>query len=337
MNRIVSYGKIKYALILMFIVLLVGVTGYMLIENDKFIDALYMTIITISTVGYGEIHTLSLAGRIFTICMISISWLTFAYAISVVTTYFVENELNVFFKTYKNKTHIKKMKNHIILSGYGRNGKKAAKELICHNSNFVVLEKNHELIVNNKDKNLTFIECDATEEESLINAGITSARALITTLPIDADNLFVVLTARSLNPDIVIVSRASEKSSEKKLKTAGANYVVLPESVGGEHMVSLVLKPDVVEFLDNISVRSTGLTNLEEIVCSNLPEDLRNHTIFELGIRKKTGANIVGFKTPEGEFIINPTPDTLMIPNAKLFVLGTPEQIKLMKDIFALK
>ena len=229
------------------------------------------------------------------------------------------------------------MKNHIILSGYGRNGKKAAKELICHKSNFVVLEKNHELIVNNKDKNLTFIECDATEEESLINAGITSARALITTLPIDADNLFVVLTARSLNPDIVIVSRASEKSSEKKLKTAGANYVVLPESVGGEHMVSLVLKPDVVEFLDNISVRSTGLTNLEEIVCSNLPEDLRNHTIFELGIRKKTGANIVGFKTPEGEFIINPTPDTLMIPNAKLFVLGTPEQIKLMKDIFALK
>jgi len=321
----------------MFIVLFVGVIGYMLIENDKFIDALYMTIITISTVGYGEIHTLSLAGRIFTICMISISWLTFAYAISVVTTYFVENELNVFFKTYKNKTHIKKMKNHIILSGYGRNGKKAAKELICHNTNFVVLEKNHELIVNNKDKNLTFIECDATEEESLINAGITSARALITTLPIDADNLFVVLTARSLNPDIVIVSRASEKSSEKKLKTAGANYVVLPESVGGEHMVSLVLKPDVVEFLDNISVRSTGLTNLEEIVCSNLPEDLRNHTIFELGIRKKTGANIVGFKTPEGEFIINPTPDTLMIPNAKLFVLGTPEQIKLMKDIFALK
>jgi voltage-gated potassium channel len=133
---------------------------------------------------------------------------------------------------------------------------------------------------------------------------------------------------------MTIISRASSKSSEKKLKIAGVTNVVMPEKVGGAHMATLVTSPDVIEFLEHVSVRGDAPTNLVEITCSQLPKENLNKSIYEIGVRKKTGANIIGFKTPDGEYIINPTPNTKVIPNSKLFVLGTPEQITEMKEIF---
>ncbi len=306
----------------------------MIIEKDSFIDALYMTSITVSTVGFSEVHELSTLGRLFTILLISVSWFTLAYAIAIITKHFVGGQMEQLFRKYRNNMEMKRKDNHVIVVGYGRNGKQAAHDLLAHKHSFVIVENDHEIIFNNHSLDINFWEGDATEDETLKSAGINRAKALVTTLPNDADNLFVVLTARSLNPALNIISRASNKASENKLRIAGANHVVLPEIVGGEHMVSLVLKPDVVEFLDNISLKGNAQANLEEIVCSNLPEKMLNHSIYELGIRKKTGANIVGFKTPDDKFIINPTPDTKMLPDAKLFVLGTPEQIELMKKIF---
>jgi voltage-gated potassium channel len=179
------------------------------------------------------------------------------------------------------------------------------------------------------------VEGDATQDEVLQKAGIERARALITTLPEDADNLFIVLSARSLNAKLFIISRASDDNSDKKLKTAGANNVIMPDRVGGAHMASLVLKPDVMEFLDFITGQGTDNIKLEEITFDNLREEFRNKSMRELEIRNKSGANIIGFKTANGEYIVNPSPDTKMIHDAKLFVLGTTEQIHKLKELLS--
>jgi voltage-gated potassium channel len=304
------------------------------IEGDSFLDSLYMTIITISTVGFGEIHKLSIQGKIFTIFLILFSFGTYAYAISIITTYFVESKLSIWFlKGTRGKSTLKKMENHVVICGFGRNGQQAAEELKMFNKSVVVIENEHDIIINNLEQQFRFIEGDATHDEVLLKANINTASALITTLPNDADNLFVVLSARSMNPELQIISRASSESSEKKLRVAGANNVILPEKVGGNHMAVLVAKPDIVEFLEHLSMRGSSPTNLEEIVCSNLQSEISCKSIHEIGIRQKSGANIIGFKTPEGEFILNPSPDTNVIPGSKLFVLGTQEQIEAMKKI----
>ncbi|MEA3478668.1 MAG: NAD-binding protein [Bacteroidota bacterium] len=319
---------------MLLIIIVAGITGYMLIEGDGFLNALYMTIITISTVGFGEIHELSIAGKTFTIILILSSFGTYAYAISIITTYFVESKLSLWIiKGSKGKSTIKKMEKHVIICGFGRNGQQAAEELKIFNKSAVIIENDHDLIIQNLDRQFRFIEGNATDDEVLVKANVKSANALITTLPNDADNLFVVLSARSMNPDLKIISRASNESSEKKLRFAGANNVILPEKVGGNHMAILVAKPDIVEFLEHMSLRGSSPTNLEEIVCADLQDDIGCKSIHEIGIRQKTGANIIGFKTPEGEFILNPSPETNVIPGSKLFVLGNKEQIETMKKI----
>ena len=167
----------------------------------------------------------------------------------------------------------------------------------------------------------------------MIEAGIEKACAIITTLPSDAANVFVVLTARELRSDIKIISRASESSSEGKLRRAGADNVIMPDKIGGSHMATLVTRPDVLEFIDHI----TGKVNirLEEIMINKLKEIYKGKTIRELEVRNRTGANIIGFKTSEGEYIINPSPDTIMKPDSKLFVLGTSEEVEeLTKVLF---
>ncbi len=335
-HSIAQYARLRYAFIMMLSIWLIGTAGYMFIEAAPFLDAAFMTVITVSTVGFNDVLILSEAGKIFTMVLIAISWVTFAYGISVITSHFVEGGMGNLLYSYRNKKQLNKMNNHVIIVGYGRNGHQAAHELQVSGIPFVILEQKHELIINNVQSNLHFLEGDATEDEVLIEAGVERAKSIILTLPLDADNLFITISARALNPNIQIITRATNASTQKKLLIAGANKVVMPEYVGGIHMAALVNSEDVVSFLDKISIRGDADTTLVEIVCSNLPDELRNHSIFDLGIRQKTGANIIGFKTPKGEFIINPTPDTVMIPDTKLFVLGTPEQIKKMKQLISI-
>ena len=203
-------------------------TGYMLIEGDDFLNALYMTIITISTVGFGEIHRLSVPGKIFTMFLILSSFGTYAYAISIITTHFVEGQLADFIVGgSRRNSKVKKMNNHIIICGYGRNGQQAAQELIAYKQTFVVIESDHDVIMKNVSDDTNFVEGDATDDDILEKANISMAKALITTLPNDADNLFVALTARSLNNNLKIISRATNERSEKKLKVAGVNSVIM--------------------------------------------------------------------------------------------------------------
>lgn len=332
--QIKYFTKLYVALGLILVMVSIGITGFIIIEQYTFLEAFYMTIITIATVGFQEVRPLSDAGKVFTAVLIITSFGTFAYAISAITKYVVEGEFNYYYKFFKVNNTISKLSNHVVICGYGRNGKQAATVLQSNKQNFVIIEKNETLVEQVREHGFLCIQGDCTQDELLLKTGINNARALITTLPIDADNLFVVLTARSINPKLTIISRASDDNSDKKLKIAGANNVIMPDRIGGAHMASLVIKPDVIEFLDHITGQGGPNINLEEIVFSELPEHLRNHTIKDLEVRNKSGANIIGFKTAHGEYVINPSAETKIIPGAKLFVLGTPEQVGKLREIF---
>ena len=325
--------KIVIAGLYSLLLIMIGTIGYMLIDDYSFVNALYMTVITVSTVGFGEVQELSDTGKIFTAILILAGLGVLAYFITSISQNLFQNQLNFFYGSYNRRKGKAKMEKHVIVVGYGRNGGQVVKELMNLGNNLIVIDESHEIVINNMGKPIRFIEGDATQDDILIKADIETAKSLISTLPNDADNLFVVLTARSLNPDLKIISRASSDSSEKKLRMAGVDSIVMPERVGGAHMATLVAKPDVVEFLEHLSIHSDEPTQLMEIMCSNVPEDLINKPIREIGIRRKSGANIIGFKTVTGKVIINPSPDTKLIQDSKLFVLGTNDQIKQMQNI----
>lgn len=328
------FRKIYYALSLLMMIILVGVVGFKILEGYSIGEAFYMTIITISTVGFNEVRPLSPTGRIFTAFLIIFSFGTFAYAVTSITYYVLGGEFKRYFKDLRVNKRVDKITNHTIICGYGRNGKQAVSELFAHHKPYVLIEQDQVILDELRETQaIPFIEGDATSEKTLERAGIDRARALITTLPKDADNMFVVLTAREMNPNLLIISRASEENSDKKLRRAGADNVIMPDKIGGAHMASLVIKPDVIEFIDYVMGQGADSNNLEEITFENLPEEFKNKSIRELGIRNKSGANIVGFRTPEGEYIINPSPDTIIMPKAKIFVLGTDDQISAFRDI----
>lgn len=316
--------------------LIIGTIGYVVIDNYSVFNAFYMTVITVATVGYGEIEPLSTVGRIFTSFLIITSFGTFAYAVSAITKFVIDGEFNQFFKNKKLISAIDKLSDHVIICGYGRNGRQAAQILKKHDKRFVVVEQNDKIkeSANHRFADL-ILTGDGTQDEVLLKAGVIRAKALITTLPVDADNLFIVLTARNLNPKLTIISRASDDGSDTKLKIAGANNVIMPDKVGGAHMASLVMKPDVMEFVDFITAQGGDNNNLEEITFEKISDNLKHKTLKELEIRNKSGANIIGYKTATGEYIVNPSADTKILPNSKLFVLGTPEQIKKLNLILA--
>ncbi len=310
-----------------------GVIGFMVIDDYSFVNALYMTVITVSTVGFREAQPLSDAGKIFTALLIMGSLGVLTFFITAITQNLFQRQLSFFYAGYNRKNKKNKMENHVVVVGYGRNGGQVVKELLTTGTNIVVIDQSHNIVTNNMGKPVRFIEGDATDDEILIKADIKTAKSLISTLPNDADNLFVVLTGRALNPNLKIISRASSDSSEKKLRMAGVDSIVMPERVGGAHMATLVARPDVVEFLEHLTIHDTHDEQLVEIMSSELPSEFLNKPIKEIGIRSKSGANIIGFKTTSGDLILNPTRDTKLEENSKLFVLGTVKQIEDMKNI----
>jgi voltage-gated potassium channel len=294
-----------------------------------------MTIITVATVGFSEVHELSQAGKLFTSFLIITSFSTFAYAVTSLTQYVADGEFNRNLKLFRMQTAIDKLSNHVIICGYGRNGKQAAHVLKNQGQRFVIIEQKQTIVDTFTHEYKDLVLCgDASHDDVLIKAGIHRASALITTLPIDADNLFIVLSARQLKQNLTIISRASDDNSDKKLYTAGATNVIMPDKIGGAHMASLVMKPDVIEFIDKLS-SADGLTqNLVELTFDTIPEAFLNKTIKELEVRNRTGANIVGFKSSAGQYVINPSPETTLTPDAKLFVLGSIDQIEQLKILF---
>ena len=330
------FSKVLYSIIVLFMIIFFGTLGFMLIEGWSLIDSFYQTIITISTVGFETVEELSNVGKLFTAFLIITSFGTFAYTITSITGYVVSGDYRKYFKEYRFMKEIKELKNHVIDCGYGIVGSKAIETLREHNHDFLVIEQDPEIIEKFRSElNIKCIKGDATKDDLLNKAGIANAKALITTLPYDADNLFVVLTAREVNKKLSIISRASNGSTVKKLKIAGANNVITPDSLGGSHMAQLVATPDVLEFLDEISIQGENEINLESIDFKDIPEDCQYKSIKDLKEQFPV-CNIIGFKNTKGEYEINPSDDTSIVPNSKLFVLGNPEQIKQLNRIFGI-
>ena len=331
------FSKVYYSIFLLFTVVLAGTIGFMAVEGWSFFDSFYMTIITISTVGFNEVNELSTEGKLFTAFLIITSFGTFAYAVSAITSYIVGGEYKTYFQEYKALKTAKKMENHTIVCGYGRVVKQAAHDLRFYKKSFIVVERDPKITEDPQYNAVDFIRGDSTEDQFLLKAGIKTATSLITALPKDADNLFVVLSARELNPKLKIISRASSYSSMRKLRIAGADNVIMPDTVGGAHMASLVVNPDIMEFMDLIKVSGNSAVNLEEIEFRELPDDVKYTTIGDLQDRSLSGCNVIGYRSEAGEYIINPPADLKILPNSKLFVLGSPEQIKKLNTIFGIK
>lgn len=327
------FSRLYLAIFFLCLIFFVGILGFYWIEGYPLIDAFYMTVITVSTVGLSMGEPLSEEGRLFTSFLIIFSISIYAYAISVLTSYFIDGELKMFLKEYKVEKQINKLSGHTIICGYGRNGKEAMRKLQVHKCPFVVVETNQDSINRLKEEGVLFVEGDATLDSTLEKANIKGASSIITTLPKDADNVFIVLSAREQNSNLTVISRASESKSYSKLKKAGADNVIMPDKVGGSHMASLVITPDVVEFLDNISVEGNGEINLEEVNVSSFPEHNNVRTLRDLEARYKTGCTVIGFKTSNGDYVVNPGADTLLEPQSKLFVLGKPEQITNLNEL----
>ncbi len=320
----------------MVIVLFVGVYGFHTLTGLSWVDALYMTIITVTTVGFTEVGPMSADAKIFTIFLIIFSVFIFAFAISVVTEYILSRNSLQILKKRKVKNKISSLSNHIIVCGYGRNGMQAAERLIAYKRPFVVIERDKE-VIGKYENDVLFVEGDANEDEVLFAAGVERAQYLITALPDDASNLFVVLSSRQLNKELFIISRASLITSQKKLELAGANKVIMPDKIGGDHMASLVVIPDLITFMDKLSVEGEHTTNLEEVAIEDFDGDEECNSLRDLNLRRKTGCTIIGYIAPDGNYIINPEADMPLEPKSKVIVLGRPEQIRKLNEMFHLK
>ncbi len=330
----VSSRTLKIGITLLVSIISIGIIGFHYIEDLDFLDSAYMTVITISTVGFKEVGSpLSDQGKVFTMLLIVSSLGSFAYVGSNMARFVFDGELANYIKTYRVDKRIAKLKNHVIIVGYGRNGEQAAMELAENGVEFVILDKRDNVISRvSQNPQLLYIKGDATHEEILEQARIYDARALIATTPDDADNVFVVLTARSMNPSLTVISRASELESQMKLKRAGATNVIMPERIGGQRMAKLVHQPDVVEFLEYILLQKTQDVSLEELSCKNLAQRFMGKSISELKVREMSGANIIGLKISGARYVFNPDPQMILSRNDQLFVLGNPIQIKKLKD-----
>jgi voltage-gated potassium channel len=315
-----------------------GTVGYMFFQGWGLVDSFYMTIITISTVGFREVGELTIKGKLFTAFLIITSFGTFAYAVTSITAYLVGGKYRKYLKEYKLMKEFEKLNNHVIICGFGRVGIQVALDLNAHGTKFVIIESNEDVIKDYEDlPGYLFLKGDSTIDDNLLKAGIANAKAMICCLPKDADNLYVVLSASELNSKLIIVSRATSHSTKKKLKRAGAHNVILPDAVGGSHMASLISNPDVMEFLDIIRVQGYNGANIESIAFNELPDQFKNKTIGQLEAKRLTGVTIIGFKTPEGEYLINPDFEIEVVPKSKLFVLGKPSQIEKLNKLFGLE
>ena len=328
--------KFTWILSLLIGVVLVSTIGTMLIEKWSFFDSLWHVIITISTVGYGEIHPLSKAGRIFTMIVITVAFGVYAYGASTIAYMVFEGDLKKYFALKRLEKMISQMKNHTIVCGLGRTGLAAIQELHREKIPFVVIEKDHEKIDKALETfhNMRYLIGDATDDETLLKAGIKSASNLIITTSNDSENLFITLSAKNLNSRIKIVSRASEESSIPKLKMAGADEVISPNTIGGIRMASMAIRPNVVSFLDIVTRHGEIDLRLEEV---KIPPDSPVHgkLLKDVQIPQKTGVIVIGIKRADGSFILNPVSTTMLLKGDTIIIIGTTEQFEKLKKLLS--
>lgn len=324
----------RLALVLVLLELTGGMAGFIWIEGYSLREAFYMVVITVSTVGYAEVQPLSPDGQLFASFLIIANIGIFAYVLSVFSYYVVSGEMlkNMHFSLINKK--IDQLKDHVIICGYGRYGREVSAHFRHHGTPYVIVEKAPAVIehIQQSEEKLLYVEDDATKDEALKAAGIDHAKALLAALPDDSENLFIVLTARQLNPKINIISRATEARSKRKLELAGASHVVMPEQIGGFYMATLVSKPGATEFFSYITRELESDIAFGEISYGTMPPACRGLAISDLKIRKETGANIIAWKPADGRYIVNPPPETKLEKDSTFIVLGNQEQLAKLKN-----
>lgn len=312
---------ILMGLVMLFVSFVMGVVGYMLIEDWDLLSSLYMTVITLATVGYSETHPLSDAGRVFTMFLIMTGVGGFFYIVVAFSQFLVEGRLQIIWGKRRMQKTIEKFDGHFIVCGYGRIGSIVVEEIQSEGHDVVVLEQDQELIEKMENQGIVCAEGDATDDELLMSVGLMRAKALITALSNEAANVYVTLTARQLNPDIKIIARAGHRSHITRLELAGANRVVLPHLIGGVRMAQNVLRPTVTNFLELASRGTEMELQMEELVVPDI-SDLAGKNLIESKIRPDYNLIIIAIKKPEGGMTFNPGPKEVIYAGDTLLLVG---------------
>jgi voltage-gated potassium channel len=326
--------KFRLALLLLGATIVTGVAGYILIEGWPVFDSLYMTIITLATVGFAEVHPLSEAGRIFTMILIVVGVSDGAFVLSTIAQLVLEGQLKAILGKRKMEKQLQQLQNHIIVCGFGRVGRQVASEFHNRRVPFVIIEQGADNISETCREQYLFLEGNAADEDVLEGAGIKRARAIVSTLPNDADNVYLALTARQLNPKILIVARAESALAKKKVLRAGADKVICPHELGGGQMVLATLRPAVLDFMQLATVVPGG----EDLAIEELPIRQGGHktgqTIVEAAIKSEYDVIVIGLRKEKGELIFNPPGETKMEDGDILLVLGGSAKLeRLAADI----
>jgi len=309
-----------------------GIAGYMGIEGWRFLDALYMTVITLGTVGFKEVHELSDAGKLFTIFLILFGVSVIGYIVGSLAQIMFEGQFQRIIGRKKVEKKVEALKEHYIICGYGRMGSLICKEFSAKPLPFVVVEKSPEVIEKLKEEGYLFLHGNATDDETLLKAGIKRAKGLITVVTQDTENVYITLTARGLNHNLYILARAGEEGSEIKLQRAGASKVISPYLIGGSRMAQAVLRPNVVDFIEI----ATGHENLElQMEELRIPTRSRfiGENLVSSGFRKEAGVIIIGIKKSSGKMLFNPDPHSKIEAHDTLIFLGKPTAIQKLEEM----
>ena len=309
------------AIIFATVIMITGSAGFMFFEGWNILDSLYMTVITLTTVGYSEVHPISNAGRIYTICLISIGVGSYLYIAAAVVQFIVEGQIKNILGKRKLDKKISKIKNHYIVCGYGRIGNILCRQLKIKYSNIVIIEKNSYLVSEANENGLLFIEGDATDENVLEKAGIKRAKSLIAVLGSDTENVFLVLTARQLSKDIFIMARAGEEKTKSKLRAAGADLVESPYDIGGKRMAQRLIRPTVTDFIDLALTHKRKDIQMEEMPVGSSSR-LVNLSLKDSNIRQDYHLIIIAIKKPDNSMLFNPSFETLVKAGETLIAVG---------------
>ena len=322
---------------MLFGLLVIGTVGYMVLEKDnpqhgwQLLDAIYMTVITLTTAGHDDLE-MSDSGRIFTILLLIVGIVVFTYSVTVATAFLIEGQLQSFFRQQKMIRTVHKLSDHYIICGLGDTGVHVLDEMLKAEVDFVGIESEEERLIHLTDtRNFPYLHGDATDDELLMRAGIERARGLVTCLSRDQDNLFIVISARKLNPHLRIASKAVEDNSAGKLIIAGADEVVLPDHIGGLRLASGILQPHLVGFLDNITQNQDGAQFTESVIQREAPLD--GISLKAGNIREQTGLVVIAIRDNDGTFLYNPPGDKKMIAGDALLVIANRKQLQTLHKL----
>jgi voltage-gated potassium channel len=312
---------------LLLVVASLGTLGYHLIEGWPVLDSLYMTVITIFTVGFREVRDLSVTGKVFTIFVILGGAGTALFAFTKFGEIIYEGGIGKFWRRKRMASRVKKMENHFIICGHGRMGRIVREKLEEENVPFIVIDSDKEKLADLKEKNsCCYIEGDATQEDILTEAGIKNAKGLAALLPTDPDNLYLVMTVKLLNPSLFVIARAMDDEAEKKILHIGANKVVSPYSVSGLRIAQALIRPTVVDFVDLIIRRKELALFMEEFVVRTEAR-IADQTLISCDLRRVANVIVVAIKKPGEDIVFNPSPETKIERGDTLLVMGTKEDI----------